>query len=349
MNVESRRAAAPPIVLAATLGLAAACWAVTAWLMDGMDMGVATRPGAFGFFAAVWVTMMAAMMLPGAAPAVVRYVRMIGTVRAALPFAGSYLAIWALAGVVAYALDQPHGSLAAGAVVIAAGAYELTPVKRHFRRRCREAAGLWAGVRAVLRRLEYRADGDAGSAERDEPVLDVGSRRPRLRPEAAAREGRDRRSAGAGAHRARVRDRHRALAGSGAHATNDVTTTKGDRARPRAARPQRDRLLVAPARRVRPPVSGRCQVVIGGVVYSHSRFAAHQLSGPACRLEESRGSSPPPRSAATSGPVLNHDRTTGLRSTCERSVRAGRGRGLSRRPGCGCARRAFGTGAVGAS
>jgi predicted metal-binding membrane protein len=145
VNVESRGAAAPPIVLAATLGLAAACWAVAAWLMDGMDMGVATRPGAFGFFAAVWVTMMAAMMLPGAAPAVVRYARMTGKARAALPFTGSYLAIWALAGVAAYVLDQPHGSLAAGAVVIAAGAYELTPVKRHFRRRCREAAGSGLG------------------------------------------------------------------------------------------------------------------------------------------------------------------------------------------------------------
>src|SRR6202042_928207 len=123
---------------AAARPLAAACWAVTAWLMDGMDMGVATRPGAFGFFAAVWVTMMAAMMLPGAAPAVARYARMTGQVRAALPFAGSYLAIWALIGVVTYALDRPHGPLAAGAVVIAAGAYEFTPVKRHFRRRCRE-------------------------------------------------------------------------------------------------------------------------------------------------------------------------------------------------------------------
>src|SRR5260370_32676882 len=79
------------------------------------------------------------------------------------------------------------------------------------------------GVRALLRRLEYRADGDAGSAERDEPVLDVRSRRPGLRPEAASREGRDRRSAGAGARRARVHDRRRALAGSGPYATNDVT------------------------------------------------------------------------------------------------------------------------------
>jgi predicted metal-binding membrane protein len=145
VHVESRRAAAPPVVAAATLGLAAACWAATAWLMNGMDMGVASRPGGFGFFVAAWVMMMAAMMLPGAAPAVARHARMTGKVRAALPFAGSYLGIWALAGVVAYALDRPHGSLAAGAVVIAAGAYELTPVKRHFRRRCREAAGSGLG------------------------------------------------------------------------------------------------------------------------------------------------------------------------------------------------------------
>jgi predicted metal-binding membrane protein len=31
---------------------------------------------------------------------------------------------------------RPHGTAAAGALVIAAGAYELTPLKRHFRRRC---------------------------------------------------------------------------------------------------------------------------------------------------------------------------------------------------------------------
>src|SRR5215469_347836 len=78
VNAESRHAAAPAIVLAATLGLAAACWAATVALMDGMDMGVATRPGSFGFFAAMWVTMMAAMMLPGAAPAFARHVRLSG-------------------------------------------------------------------------------------------------------------------------------------------------------------------------------------------------------------------------------------------------------------------------------
>lgn len=44
--------------------------------------------------------------------------------------------------------ERPHGSLAAGVVVIAAGVYELTPVKRHFRRRCRESirSGLKFGL-----------------------------------------------------------------------------------------------------------------------------------------------------------------------------------------------------------
>src|SRR6266700_8423232 len=104
VNAQSRGAAVPPIA-AATLGLAAACWAVAAWLMDGMDMGVATRPGSFGFFIATWMTMMAAMMLPGAASAIVRHASVIGRLRAVPPFAVSYLAVWALAGVVAYAVD----------------------------------------------------------------------------------------------------------------------------------------------------------------------------------------------------------------------------------------------------
>jgi predicted metal-binding membrane protein len=150
VNAGSWRTAAPPIALAATLVLAAGCWAAATWQMHGMDMGIATRPGSFGFFAAAWVTMMAAMMLPGAAPAVASRARANGTVRAAL-FTGYYLAIWAITGLVAYGLDQPHGPVAAGAVVIAAGAYELTPVKRHFRRRCRDEArsGLRFGLCCV--------------------------------------------------------------------------------------------------------------------------------------------------------------------------------------------------------
>jgi predicted metal-binding membrane protein len=66
-------------------------------------------------------------------------------VRAVPVFAGSHLAVWALAGVLVYALYRPHGSVAAGVVVIAAGVYEVTPLKRHCRRRCRENIGSGLG------------------------------------------------------------------------------------------------------------------------------------------------------------------------------------------------------------
>jgi predicted metal-binding membrane protein len=128
------------VALAVTLGVGAACWVVSVRLMSGMDMGVATRLGSFAFFTALWVAMMGAMMLPGAAPAVARAARA-GGVRAVPLFTGLYLAVWVLAGAVVFAAYRPHGTALAGAVTIAAGVYELTPLKRHFRRRCHEMAG----------------------------------------------------------------------------------------------------------------------------------------------------------------------------------------------------------------
>ena len=133
------RTAATAAALAATAGLAAASWVIAVRQMQGMDMGVATRLGSFASFTAVWVAMMAAMMLPGAAPAVLRRAQASDGVRAVPLFIGSYLAVWALAGPAVYALYRPHGSVAAGAVTVAAGIYELTPLKRHFRRRCRDS------------------------------------------------------------------------------------------------------------------------------------------------------------------------------------------------------------------
>jgi predicted metal-binding membrane protein len=134
------RTAATTAALAATLGLAAVSWVVSLRQMDGMDMGVATQLGSFAFFVALWVSMMAAMMLPGAAPAVLRCAHASGRVRAIPLFVGSYLAVWTLVGVAVYTLYRPHGSFAAGAVTIAAGVYEFTPLKQRFRRRCRESA-----------------------------------------------------------------------------------------------------------------------------------------------------------------------------------------------------------------
>jgi len=135
------RTAATAVALTATLGLAAASWVVAVrqmtGLMNGANMGVATPLGSFAFFVGLWVPMMAAMMLPGAAPAVLGRAHA-GGVRTVPMFIVSYLAVWTLVGLAVYALYRPHGSIAAGAVVIAAGVYELTPLKQHFRRRCRE-------------------------------------------------------------------------------------------------------------------------------------------------------------------------------------------------------------------
>ena len=66
-------------------------------------------------------------------------------------FVASYLAVWTLVGVAVYALYRPHGTVTAGVVVIAAGVYELTPLKRRFRRRCRErlSSGLGFGLCCV--------------------------------------------------------------------------------------------------------------------------------------------------------------------------------------------------------
>src|SRR5262245_12192619 len=125
-------------VLTSTLVIAAAAWVVSIQQMQGMDMGVATDLGSFRFFVAVWVSMMAAMMLPGALPALARRARTARSVLALPQFAGSYLAVWTVVGLAAYALDRPHGAVVAGALTVAAGLYELTPLKRACRGRCRE-------------------------------------------------------------------------------------------------------------------------------------------------------------------------------------------------------------------
>jgi predicted metal-binding membrane protein len=136
--MTSSRTVATTSALTATLGLAAASWVVAVRQMDGMDMGVATRLGSFTFFLVLWVSMMAAMMLPGAAPAVMSRAHAGGRVRSVALFVGSYLAVWTVVGVAVYALYRPHGTFVAGVVAIAAGVYEFTALKQHFRRRCRE-------------------------------------------------------------------------------------------------------------------------------------------------------------------------------------------------------------------
>ena len=91
------------------------------------------------------------MKRSGAVVAVLRGARANGRVLAAPLFVASYLAVWTLVGVAVYALYRPHGYLAAGVVAIAAGLYELTPLKLDCRRRCQETvrSGIQFGVCCV--------------------------------------------------------------------------------------------------------------------------------------------------------------------------------------------------------
>lgn len=130
---------------------AVAAWVVTVQRMRGMDAGPGTDLGGLGWYLGIWVTMTAAMMLPSAAPAAGHVARLAQRVPTVL-FVAGYLAVWTGYGLAAYAIFRIVTSLdpgwlawdegrpyAAGAVVVAAGLYELTPLKRRSLRRCRNA------------------------------------------------------------------------------------------------------------------------------------------------------------------------------------------------------------------
>jgi predicted metal-binding membrane protein len=119
--------------------------------MHGMNMGVSTRLGSLSFFLSIWVPMMAAMMLPGTAPMVQRITLASHRALDVPRYLGGYLTVWAVFGIAMYAVYRPHGAVLAGAVTLAAGAYELTPIKGRFRDRCRDrlSSGLGLGLCCV--------------------------------------------------------------------------------------------------------------------------------------------------------------------------------------------------------
>ena len=102
--------------------------------------------GSLSFFAVTWTAMMAAMMLPSALPAARELDGL-----APLGFAASYVAVWGIVGVVAFAAYRGI-HFAAGAAVLAGALYELTPLKRRCLASCRRGVrrgehGTVAGVR----------------------------------------------------------------------------------------------------------------------------------------------------------------------------------------------------------
>ncbi|MBT9473802.1 MAG: DUF2182 domain-containing protein [Pseudomonadota bacterium] len=142
--------------------------------MSGMDMGGgaaspgAWRPGAFALMVAMWWAMMIAMMSPSAAPTILLYARVHrhalaqGQLQDRLAptaaFAAGYLLVWLGFSIVASALHwglERSGLVSAmmmgsqsrwlsGAVLIAAGLYQLSPLKQACLAHCRAPASFLA-------------------------------------------------------------------------------------------------------------------------------------------------------------------------------------------------------------
>lgn len=101
-------------------------------------MGSATSLRSPASFIGMWISMMAAMMLPAAVPAIRAFVQVDSGFVTGMWFVASYLAVWLVFGAIVYALYREHGHAAAGGLTILAGLYELTPLKSVCRERCRE-------------------------------------------------------------------------------------------------------------------------------------------------------------------------------------------------------------------
>jgi predicted metal-binding membrane protein len=147
-------------LVALLFALAAAGWWWTAGQMQGMDGGPWTGLGTFGWFLSVWVVMMAAMMLPSVAPTIALYSRMTRQRSPLSPlfFTAGYLVTWAAAGVLAFgiglAVDSSWGDVlawdragrwAAGATLVLAAVYQLTPLKDVCLGKCRSPLGFLLG------------------------------------------------------------------------------------------------------------------------------------------------------------------------------------------------------------
>jgi predicted metal-binding membrane protein len=148
-------------LVALLLVLAGVGWWVTAREMQGMDGGPWTDLGTFAWFIGVWVVMMAAMMFPSVAPTAALYSRMTKSRSPALPilFTSGYLLTWAAVGALAFAVAVGGGSFAggvlswdragrwvAGATLIVAAVYELTPAKDVCLGKCRSPLGFLLGA-----------------------------------------------------------------------------------------------------------------------------------------------------------------------------------------------------------
>jgi predicted metal-binding membrane protein len=148
-------------LVALLLALAVTGWWWTADQMQGMNNGPWTGLGTFLWFLSIWVVMMAAMMLPSVAPTIALYARMTKQRSPLSPmlFATGYLITWAGAGLLAFAIQRAVDALwgdilawhragrwAAGATLVLAAVYQLTPLKDVCLGKCRSPLGFLLGT-----------------------------------------------------------------------------------------------------------------------------------------------------------------------------------------------------------
>jgi predicted metal-binding membrane protein len=153
--LDARQELARPMVAAlVVLAVAGVAWAAMVQQsrsmarMDGMDMGL----GPIESFAATWVVMMAAMMLPSAIPVVLEFARTAerrkGWQVATGVLAATYLGVWLIFGVVCYAIytaarmPWPNQAVVVGLALALAGVYSVSPLKLASQARCRELCAL---------------------------------------------------------------------------------------------------------------------------------------------------------------------------------------------------------------
>jgi predicted metal-binding membrane protein len=143
-------------IIGVLLVCAAGAWLFTAEQASSMSgMGGVAMLGA-GLFLVTWLVMMVAMMFPSVAPMVLTHARVVRSrgegAAATVSFVLGYLVVWTAAGLVPLAVIQLLGSSVAapvsgwlprvaGAAVLLAGAYQLTPLKNACLRACRSPLG----------------------------------------------------------------------------------------------------------------------------------------------------------------------------------------------------------------
>lgn len=146
-----------------------ALWGATASLAQSMHGMTGTMGLGVTAFIAVWTLMMAAMMLPSVAPVALSYQRVIKSTRGVrlTLFVGGYLAVWAGAGLVAFAIGLAvnsaihtgTGSVFAATVFALAGLYQVSPLKERCLRHCRSPVSLLMRYSSYKGRLRDAAVG----------------------------------------------------------------------------------------------------------------------------------------------------------------------------------------------